>query len=221
MSASTLYPSPFNAISASRKSFPLCEVRNPVTFSKRTMGGRRSPMSLRMRMNPQNADDWWPARPLRLPANERSLQGNEAVARIVEGMVAASSSWMSPRTNSSDKPNCRRYISCFFPSISFANTVRQPACSRPIRIRPIPAKNSATVRSLASGEDITVYAPRTELPQQFISCDMASARRHRITTRLGSRNECSQIRRTLQPRRRSSRSTLRSRARLRASFADQ
>ena len=38
-----------------------------------------------------DADDCAPARPLRAPANERSLQGNEAVARPTVGSVATSS----------------------------------------------------------------------------------------------------------------------------------
>ena len=86
-----------------------------------------------------------PAKPRRAPASERSLQGNEAVAKAMSGILLASSLCTSPKTNSSLSPKWSRYMRCLSSSMSLANTTRQPARSSPIRIKPMPAKNSPKV----------------------------------------------------------------------------
>ena len=65
-----------------------------------------------------------------------------------------------PKTNSPVSPKLSRYICHLSSSMSLANATLQPPSSRPIRMRPIPAKNSATV--LLSGLTINaggIFAP--------------------------------------------------------------
>ena len=96
--------------------------------------------------NPQNAEEFFPPKPFRPPARERSLQGKDAVARETVGISEGERPWISP-----DLKWCgllgkeAKYISSFWESMSLANATPQPAFSRPILIRPMPAKNSAKV----------------------------------------------------------------------------
>ena len=94
-------------------------------------------------MKPQKADECSPANPWRAPARERSLQGKEAVARAKFGTSVATNLWTSPKTNSSLSPKWSRYIWCLSSAMSLAKATRHPARSSPMRINPMPAKNSA------------------------------------------------------------------------------
>jgi hypothetical protein len=82
-------PSAFNAWRASAKSAPCRDVRKPVTFSTRTMGGLRVPMPSSTRMNPQKADDCLPERPFLALASDKSLHGKEAVAKVATSGTSA------------------------------------------------------------------------------------------------------------------------------------
>src|SRR5579862_1180769 len=96
-------------------------------------------------MKPQNADDCSPASPRRAPANERSLQGNDAVAKATSGTSRASSLCTSPKINSPLSLKWWQYICRLSSSMSLAKATRQPARSKPRRIKPMPAKNSPKV----------------------------------------------------------------------------
>src|SRR2546429_1026613 len=104
-------------------------------------------MAFRMSTNPQKAEDCSPARPWRAPARQRSLHGNDAVASPTVGTWAGFSLWMSSTMNSPVSPKCSLYICHLSWSMSFASAISQPAFSRPMRMRPMPAKNSAKVFS--------------------------------------------------------------------------
>src|SRR5437762_2375742 len=90
------------------------------------MAGRLSPISSKTLMKPQKADDSFPLSPSRPPARERSEQGKEAVAKLVDGIESADKLCISPRMKElSVSGNCSLYILSFCGSISLANTTDQ------------------------------------------------------------------------------------------------
>ena len=91
--ASMEYPSELKARIAAVRSSPECEEASPVTFSRTATGGRLSPISSRIRMKCQNVPDCLPPRPSRLPARDRSVQGEEAQATALS--IGKSLPWTS------------------------------------------------------------------------------------------------------------------------------
>ena len=79
--------------------------------------------------NPQNAEECRPARPFRPPASDRSVHGNDAVARLTAGTLAGFTV-MDVGNFECIPEMIAAYICCFLGSISLANATRQPCRSK-------------------------------------------------------------------------------------------
>jgi len=75
------YPNSAKVVTARAKSAPPLLVRKPVTFSSMMTLGFSLPSSLTALMKPKYVEDASPSKPFQCPARERSVHGNEAVAK--------------------------------------------------------------------------------------------------------------------------------------------
>ena len=150
------YPRSLRRWIAAAMSLPPCEVAKPTTFSSMTTRGRRFPISVRTRANSQNTPEPSPASPARLPASDRSVQGNDAVARSTLGTSRPRTPRTSPRTKCSAS-KLAAYIAYLSGSMSLAKATSKPSLSMAARTRPIPAKNSAA-------RSVTTVPPFLRLP---------------------------------------------------------